>query len=109
MAKRLENSTTKKKPMKVCAHGCAGELRGDNVTRVFQRRGSLVEVIVENIPASVCTLCGNAFFGEAIAHEIDGLLAPFHGRRNNIPKLPPARVIVNFAEAQGSRDGARGQ
>lgn len=100
MATRLENSTKKKKPMKVCAHGCAGALRNDNITRVFQRRGSLVEVIVENIPASVCTICGNAFFSEPIALQIDRLLAPFHGTRSNIPKLPPARVIVDFAEAR---------
>lgn len=100
MAARLENPTKKKKMTKVCTHGCAGELRHGDITRVFERRGSLVEVIIEKIPASLCTICGNAFFDEPIVHAIDGLLAPFHGKRGSIPNLPPARVILDFAEAR---------
>lgn len=101
MGTRLEDSATKKSSeMKTCEHGCPGHLRSDHITRVFERRGSLVAVILENIPASVCTVCGRAFFREPVARDIDRLLAPFHGTRRSIPKLPRSRVIVDFEEAR---------
>lgn len=100
MATRLENAAKKDPQMKICTQGCPGELRTDTITRVFERRGSLIEVIVESIPASICTICGHAFFSEIIAQQVDDLLAPFHGKGGNVPKLPPARVIVDFAEAR---------
>lgn len=69
------------------------------ITRVFRRTGSAVEVILENIPAQVCPLCGRAFFSPAVTKRIDRVLLPFHGRHQRIPNLPPARVIVDFAAA----------
>jgi len=69
------------------------------ITRVFRRTGSAVEVILENIPAQVCPLCGRAFFSGAVAKRIDRVLFPFHGRHKSIPSLPPARVIVDFVAA----------
>ena len=86
--------------MKHCLHGCTGRPRSDVVTRVFRRTGSQVEVILENIPAEVCSVCGRAFFSREIAHGIDEVLFPFHGKHTTIPDLPPAKVIVNFAVAQ---------
>jgi len=100
MGARLENSTKTKTQMRECEHGCPGKLRNETITRVFERRGSRVEVILENIPARVCMVCGRAYFSELVAREIDGMLAPFHGTRRAIPKLPPARVIVDFNEAR---------
>jgi len=35
-----------------------------------------------------------------VALGIDRLLAAFHGTRGAIPKLPPSRVIVDFATAR---------
>ena len=70
------------------------------VTRVFRRTGSQVEVILENIPAEVCSVCGRAFFSREIARSIDQVLFPFHGKHTAIPDLPPAKVIIDFAVAQ---------
>ncbi len=70
------------------------------ITRVFQRRGSPVEVIVENIPAEVCPVCGHAFLTKDVVQGIDRVLLPFHGKHTTIPDLPPARVIVDFVAAQ---------
>ncbi|MFQ5668528.1 MAG: YgiT-type zinc finger protein [Candidatus Binatia bacterium] len=73
------------------------------MTQVFRRTASPVEVILENIPAEVCTVCGRVFLSRQTAHQIDDLLFPFHGRHGQIPKLPPARVIVDFPTASKKR------
>ena len=99
MGAQLEKAQKKKAPVKRCLQGCVGQPRPDTITRVFQRTGSLVEVILENIPAEVCQLCGRAFFSKGVVREIDRVLLPFHGKHQTIPDLPPARVIVDFVEA----------
>lgn len=86
-----------------CQEGCRGRLTATTVTRVFQRRSSPVEVILENIPADVCSVCGRAFFSRQTARDIDRVLVPFHGRHREIPNLPPARVIVDFPSATKKR------
>ena len=100
MGLQLEKTQKKKTPIKRCQEGCPGQPRPDVITRVFRRRASPVEVIVENIPAMVCLLCGRAFFSKEVVQGIDRVLFPFHGKHNLIPDLPPAKVIVDFAVAQ---------
>jgi YgiT-type zinc finger domain-containing protein len=97
---RLENTKETKASLNACTLGCPGRLRADTITRVFRRTGSRVEVIVENIPADVCPASGRAYFSEPVARDIDRLLAAFHGTRSTVPKLPPARVIVDFVAAR---------
>lgn len=60
----------------------------------------MVEVILENIPAEVCPICGRAFFSKEVAQGIDRVLFPFHGKHSSVPDLPPARIIVDFIAAQ---------
>lgn len=103
MGSQLEKTQTKKTSMKRCQEGCPGQLRPDTITRVFRRTGSQVEVIVENIPAEVCPVCGRAFFSREVARGIDRVLFPFHGKHLAIPDLPPAKVIIDFAAAQRRR------
>lgn len=100
MGTRLEKAKTKKATVKRCMQGCPGQLRLEAITRVFRRMGSLVEVIIENIPAETCLVCGRAFFTREIVQGIDRMLLPFHGKHNAIPNLPPAKVFVDFVEAQ---------
>ena len=100
MEARLEDSQRKETALERCTGACRGQLRADTVTRVFRRTGSAVEVILENIPAHVCPLCGHVVFSKAVAQEIDNILLPFHGRHAAIPKLPPARVIIDFNAAR---------
>ena len=100
MGAQLEKTPTKKAPVKRCQQGCPGQPRPDAITRVFRRKGSPVEVILENIPAEVCPVCGRAFFSKEVAQGIDRVLLPFHGKHTAIPDLPPARVIVDFVEAR---------
>jgi YgiT-type zinc finger domain-containing protein len=100
MGAKLEKAQKKKTSVKRCQQGCPGQPRPEAVTRVFRRTGSRVEVILENIPAEVCPLCGRTFFSKGVAQGIDRILLPFHGKHSVIPDLPPARVIVDFVEAQ---------
>ena len=100
MRSQLEKTKAKKATVQRCLQGCSSQLRPDEITRVFRRTGSHVEVILENIPAEVCQVCGRAFFSKEIAQRIDRILFPFHGKHKNIPNLPPARVIVDFDEVQ---------
>ncbi len=100
MGTRLEKTKTKKAEITRCGQGCPGQLRLEVVTRVFRRTGSLVEVIIEHIPAETCPLCGRAFFARAVVQGIDRILFPFHGKHTTIPDLPPAKVFVDFSAAQ---------
>jgi hypothetical protein len=63
----------------------------------------MVEVIIENIPAAVCPICGRAFFSKEVAQGIDQVLFPFHGKHASVPDLPPARIIIDFVAAQRKR------
>ena len=99
MGTTLEKTQTKKATLKRCLQGCPGRPHRDTITRVFRRTGSAVEVIVENIPADVCPMCGRAFFSKEVAQGIDQILFPFHGKHATVPSLPPAKVIVDFAVA----------
>jgi hypothetical protein len=100
MGTQLEKTKTKKGEITHCGQGCPGQLRLEVVTRVFRRTGSLVEVVIEHIPANTCPLCGRAFFARPVVQEIDRILLPFHGKHAAIPDLPPAKVFVDFTAAQ---------
>ena len=100
MGTQLEKTKTKKTTVKRCVHGCPGQLRFEPITRVFRRTGSSVEVILENLPAETCLVCGRAFFAREVVHGIDRVLLPFHGKHTTIPDLPPAKVFVDFAAVQ---------
>ncbi len=100
MATRLEKAQTKKTQVKRCLNDCPGQPQSDVITRVFRRTGSAVEVIIEEIPADLCPVCGRAFFSRDVARGLDQILFPFHGKHTVIPDLPPAKVIVDFTAAR---------
>jgi hypothetical protein len=105
-----EEITSEEKAMKVsrkhCTGDCPGHPRPARVSQSFTRQGSRVEVTISRIPASVCPVCGQSFLGEEIAHQLQLLLRPFHGVRSNIPKLPPAKVYIDFEEAGKKQEAA---
>ena len=96
MGIQLEKTKAKKAAVKRCLKGCSGQLCPETVTRVFRRTGSPVEVILEDILAEVCQVCGRAFFSREVARGVERILFPFHGKHRTIPDLPPARVIIDF-------------
>jgi hypothetical protein len=89
-----------------CGAKCPGVPELSYVTRTFERRGSPVKVTIHNIPASVCPLCHKTYVSDETSRQIDFLLEPFYGRGEYAPALPPAEVIIDFAEATAALKAA---
>lgn len=51
---------------------CEGQYRERTVVLAFQRKGR--SVVVEDVPARVCDLCGDMLLSEGIVQEIEELL-----------------------------------
>ncbi len=81
-----------------CANGCVGELLPSEASPTFTRRGSRVEVTIYHVPVDVCATCGSEYLSSDTSQLIDQILEPFHGRGQDVPALPPARVLVEFPE-----------
>ena len=82
-----------------CVEDCSGRPRPARMSQSFTRKGSLVEVIISRIPASVCPVCNQSFLEESAAQRLESLLRPFHGTRGSVPAFPPAKVYIDFEEA----------
>jgi hypothetical protein len=82
-----------------CTGDCPGCPQLARVSQAFTRHGSLVEVMISRIPASVCPVCGQSFLEEETAQRVETLLRPFHGTRGAAPALPSAKVYIDFEEA----------
>jgi YgiT-type zinc finger domain-containing protein len=85
---------------------CNGKPKPTFATQVFERHGSTVQVIMKNIPATLCPKCGDATLSMETLKDISKILRPFHGMHRNIPKLPPAEIFIDFAEAIKGRSAA---
>ncbi|MDA2919474.1 YgiT-type zinc finger protein [Desulfobacterota bacterium AH_259_B03_O07] len=96
----------KTKSRKCRRRECNGKSKASFVTQVFERHGSAVQVIIKNIPASVCPECGDETLSMETLKEISKILRPLHGVHKNIPKLPPAEIFIDFAEAIKARSAA---
>ncbi len=109
MAAELEDAqkVSKEKTMRTrCTNECQSVPETGRVTQRFERAGSPVKVIIHNIPATVCPACHEAYLDKKIARQIDLILAPFHGKHDQIPLLPPAEVDINFDEAVSAMKAA---
>jgi len=94
-----EKGTEKENMRTKCSGKCPGTPEPGYTTQVFERRGSPVKVTIHNIPATICPVCHESYVSKETARKIDLLLEPFHGRHHEIPPLPPAEVIIDFARA----------
>jgi len=75
---------------------CGGELR-EGITELKLRvEGDLV--ICENLPAQICSQCGEAYFSAQVSYQIDAILARRKGikplRYETVPVFSPALVNV---------------
>lgn len=82
-----------------CSSGCPGTPVSGYTTQTFERRGSPVKVAIRRIPAAVCPVCNQSYVSRETGQQIDLLLKPFHGKHDQIPRLPPAEVTIDFQEA----------
>lgn len=88
---------------KRCNSKCPGVPEPGYAKQTFERRGSRVRVTIEHIPAEVCPLCHEVYLSRETGHHLDLLLAPFHGKHDHIPALPPAEVTIDFANATAAK------
>jgi YgiT-type zinc finger domain-containing protein len=93
-------------PRTHCSGDCPGHPQLARTSQAFTRRGSLVEVIISRIPATVCPVCGQSFVEEETAQRVEALVRPFHGGRGAAPALPAAKVYIDFEEAGKKRKAA---
>ncbi len=89
-----------------CRKSCLGQLERRRVTQTFERKGSRVQVIIKNIPVTVCSVCGESTISLQTLAEINEILRPFHGTHANVPNLPPAEVFIDYGEAVRARKAA---
>jgi YgiT-type zinc finger domain-containing protein len=52
--------------------GCPGEYEARTVVHTVRHRGQLV--VIENVPAEVCTVCGDVLFTPETVRRIEALL-----------------------------------
>jgi len=71
---------------------CKGELEEKTVTYTTEYKGRVA--VVENVPAEVCTQCGEKFIGPEVAEKIQRLVweQPAPKRRANVPVYDLAEV-----------------
>ena len=69
---------------------CEGHYRDKNIVLAFRREGR--SVVVEDVPARVCDVCGDTLLTEGTIHEVDELLeqqahgaAPLYRLREKVP------------------------
>jgi len=71
---------------------CKGNTEERLITYVQEHKGRVV--IIENVPAEVCTQCGEKFIGPEVAEKIQRLVweQPAPKRRANVPVYDLAEV-----------------
>jgi hypothetical protein len=84
---------------KRCGNGCPGIPEAGYTTQTFERRGSPIKVAMGRILAAVCPVCNQAYMSRETGRQTDLLLEPFHGKHDQVPRLPPAEVTIDFEEA----------
>jgi len=89
-----------------CSGKCPGAPELFLATQTFERRGSRVKVTIRNIPAAICPVCHETYVDQETARQLDLLIEPFHGKHRRIPSLPPAEVMIDFAEATAAMKAA---
>lgn len=83
--------TTKTTPQKQLCAVCGGELRETTITHE-ERRGDQL-YLFQNVPAKVCTACGEIWIDEEILQALDRLIT------EGVPMRRVETPIFDFARA----------
>ena len=84
-------TTNKTTPAKQLCAVCGGELRETTITHE-ERRGEQL-YLFENVPAKVCTACGELWIDEEVLQAIDRLIA------EGVPMRTVETPVFDFARA----------
>lgn len=71
--------------MKCSLQGCEGEYEEREITHTVTRRGQVV--VIDHVPAEVCSLCGDVLLTPATVRHIEELLET---------RREPARLVPLF-------------
>jgi YgiT-type zinc finger domain-containing protein len=58
--------------VKCSIRGCPGELEGKTVTHTVRSEGRLF--VIDNVPAQVCSVCGDTLFSAAAVQRIQDIV-----------------------------------
>jgi YgiT-type zinc finger domain-containing protein len=58
--------------MKCAIQGCPGEYEGSSIVHTVRRQGEVV--VIGNVPAEVCTVCGDLLLTPETVRHIEALL-----------------------------------
>lgn len=69
--------------MKCSIQGCPGEYETKNVVHTVRHRGQVV--VIDHVPADVCSVCGDTLFAPVTVRRIENLLREATGPTSTVP------------------------
>ena len=70
----------------LCPNCHLGKLQTRTVTHAQAINGRLV--VISNVPATICDICGERVLDRDVLHRLSGLLDPSRHRAPRIPRRP---------------------
>jgi YgiT-type zinc finger domain-containing protein len=69
--------------MKCTLQGCSGEFEARKVVHTIKRRGEVI--VIDHVPAEVCTVCGDVLLTPETVRRIEALLQATPPPNRNVP------------------------
>jgi YgiT-type zinc finger domain-containing protein len=69
--------------MNCCIEGCPGEYEAREIPHTVRHRGHLV--VIDHVPAEVCTVCGDVLFQPDTVRRIEALLRAASAPASSVP------------------------
>ncbi len=69
--------------MKCSIKGCPGEYENKNIVQTVQPKGQVI--VIENVPAEVCTICGDVLLKPETALKIENIIANHAQPKSTVP------------------------
>ncbi len=69
--------------MKCTLQGCPGEYEARAVVHTVKRHGEVI--VIDHVPAEVCTICGDVLFAPETVRRIEALLRGTPVPKRNVP------------------------
>lgn len=83
----------------ICTRCLDGVPEIGTTSLTYSRKGSLIRVRVEGIPAEICPACGEVYLSQAVAQQIHDLISPLFDLDKEMSEeaiLPIPMVVIQF-------------
>jgi YgiT-type zinc finger domain-containing protein len=74
---------TENKPMRCSIEGCSGDYEEKTVIHTVRSDGRVV--VIDHVPAEVCTVCGDVLFSPQTVRQLERLLADLPEAKETVP------------------------